>query len=132
MRAAPRRRGCATDVPCKAVRAHNSWRFRGVRVVCQGRGSPREQARQSGEPLASRLDNPASLWRPGPTSGEPLAKRINTQASPASDQVFAVHVLENAGKLLQEAGAGEGERLFVCVIRSLWLRVPEQCWDFWN
>ena len=96
-RKAPRRRGCATDVPRKAVRAHNSWRLRGVRVVCQ-----------------------------------PLAKRINTQASPASDQVFTVHALENAGKLLQEAGAGEGERLFVCVIRSLWLRVPEQCWDFWN
>ena len=74
-----------------------------------------------------------SLWRRGSTGstprrasgeeaqhpGEPLAKRINTQASPASDQVFTVHVLENAGKLLQEAGAGEGERLFVCVIRSL-------------
>ena len=79
---------------CKAVRAHNSWRLRGVRVVCQG---------------------------------EPLAKRINTQASPASDQVFTVHVLENAGKLLQEAGAGEGERLFVCVIRSLRSLFPRVC-----
>ena len=80
------------DVPCKAVRAHNSV-SEACALCVKGEAA-----------LANRLDNPASLWRPGPTSGEPLAKRINTQASLASAQVFTVHLQENAEKLLQKPG----------------------------
>ena len=134
------------EVPRKAVRAHNSWRLRGVRVVCQG------------EPLAERINTQASLWRRGSTGstprrasgeedqrpGEPLAKRItrnNTQASlwrrGSTPALHPGEPSERSGvycactgkcrKLLQEAGAGEGERLFVCVIRSLRSLFPRVC-----
>ena len=36
--------------------------------------------------------------------GEPLANMLDTPASLASDQVFTVHLLENAEKLLQKPG----------------------------
>ena len=83
-------------------------------------GEEDHQEQHPGEPLAKRINTRRA-------SGEEDQHQRYTQASPASDQVFAVHVLENAGKLLQEAGAGEGERLFVCVIRSLRSLFPRVC-----